>query len=234
VNKEKQAEQLDIFFFLEPSIILKGGKGKLIRHSGFIAYKVVKKEIPFYIQTQLNDQEYAQLMNDWLNSIPKWERALPSIIYHSMFTSYNCSNGNIEEVKKDILEIVKTRCYHMGQSKDNYIYSVWYRDSRTMKKIYHLIFQIGNRICFNRCDFDNPLEGDIHVPAMMIMMFDLQGNPIHFENRVDFIENKLGYATNGKLLNCFHKNEPRMFCNCTCTLNQIIKHLALNGAEGEL
>jgi hypothetical protein len=129
-----------------------------------------------------------------------------------------CYSNNLEEYKSLIVNLSKTKTYHFSNMKKNiYIYS-FHNDEK-----YYRCYQVKDRILVETSGVDK-FTDEVVFPAMCLQMLDIEGKPIHFSNREDFIMKDLGFEKIGKL-RCNGLFKKRLFSTIKSTYEELVEYL---------
>jgi len=163
----------------------------------------------------------------WLVSgtIRDWELPLIKMIHTIYFSGTGAYLGYKDCSAKQVIKQLETMArskilhyYTMTDGDNDEIYSVETLDGDRR----YLVFRIGNMILFSTFPYDDPLKVKVRFPTSCIEMFDANGNSINFNNREDFIMNKLGYKSIGQINKTFTE---RMFCTVEANVYEICNYL---------
>jgi hypothetical protein len=133
--------------------------------------------------------------------------------------------------KKDMMDIMNSKCYHHFQDNNNTIKSIYsftrrFRYSDTPKgkfeTEYIRVFRVGDRQLLQTHGAKDRFE-EVYFPASTIAMLDSKGKEIHFNNRDDFIMKDLGFEHHGIVREKIFGN-MRNFATLKSTINNIINY----------
>jgi len=160
---------------------------------------------------------YAREEQERYNNIVNYLKTTNDIDLNIIFYGNIYNNTVFNDFIETAHLIKNTKTYHFANlTKDIYIYSYYDRG------YYYRCYQVKDRILVENIHAKQFNE-DVYFPAMCLKMLNINGMPIHFSNRTDFIMNDLGFDKIGVIRSDLFKR--RDFSTLKVRFQDLINYL---------